>query len=360
MKSRLTFILITLASVSTLPLHAGNVSSLFTELNLNGVVNCDTTLLLPRVSKSKPITVKWGKSQPAHVGISLFSPQMKDMINHEICNFVERLFLELSLFPSTDEAALHLHRHKITLTRNAEIFGKGSFNDIRKSIEEITQPSLFNVSNDKGIFTVTLEYGIFNNIRISFPASRELISGTDKKESDMNVSSILQSPKTAQKTNREIKASELLKYKNGISRLPGKEFMINRLRNDSYYISNSLKPVFSAKAPHESIINLMQGIVDTGIRLEVKHRMYGNFTPDFIIRLNDLFNAFSDGFDIYTGYQELDDGRIQCITIFHNHLYNYLHMLIVSAGKEQYFNPNAVLDADFFSNIPQHYIKNLF
>ncbi len=341
-------------------LYAGNVASLFSELKLNGVISCDTTLMLTHVSKSKPITIEWGNSHPTHIGISLFSPQMKDMINHEICNFVERLFLELSLFPSKEEAALYLRRHKISLTRNNESYGTSSFTDIRKSIEDITQPSLFNVNNIEGIFTVTLEYGVFNNIRVSFPASRELIYGIDKKESDFDVNTRLQSKNKQKKLAKKFRTADLIRYKNGISKLPGNMFMINRLRNDAYYLNKSLTPVFSAKLPQESITNLMQGIVDTDIRLEVKHRMYGNFTPDFIIGLNELFNAFSVGFNIYTGSQELDDGRIQCITIFHNQLYNYLHMLIVSAEKEQYFNSDAVLDADFFSNIPQHYIKNLF
>ncbi len=357
MRNQLFTIILSITIIPTL--YAGNVASLFSELKLNGVISCDTTLMLSRVSASKPVTVEWRNSHPTHIGISLFSPQMKDMVNHEICNFVERLFLELSLFPSNEDAALHLRRHKISLTRNSEGYGTGSFTDIRKSIEEITQPSLFNVNNNNGMFTVTLEYGVFNNIRISFPASRELIYGIDKKESDFEVNTKLQS-KSKQKIAKKFTATDLIQYKNGISKLPGNMFIINRLRSDAYYLNKSLTPVFSAKLPKESITNLMQGIVDTDIRLEVKHRMYGNFTPDFIIGLNDLFNAFSTGFNIYTGSQELDDGRIQCITIFHNHLYNYLHMLIVSANKEQYFNSDAVLDADFFSNIPQHYIKNLF
>lgn len=358
MKSRLSAIIIAVLFIPSI--YAGNVTSLFSELKLNGVVSCDTTLLLSRVSKSKPVTIEWGDSHPSHIGISLFSPQMKDMINHEICNFVERLFLELSLFPSTNEAISYLHRHKISLTRNNETYGNGSFTNIRTSIEEITQPSLFNINNTKGTFTVTLEYGVFNNIRISFPASRELIFGIDKKESDLDVSAKLQTKNKHKKISKKFSTADLVRYKTGISKLPGNMFIINRLRNDAYYLNMSTTPVYSAKLPHESIANLMQGIIDTGIRLEVKHRMYGKFTPDFIIGLNDLFNSFSEGFDIYTGSQVLDDGRIQCITIFHNHLYNYLHMLIVTASKEQYFNSEAVLDADFFSNIPQHYIKKLF
>ena len=115
-KNRIYFVLVQL--IIPIVLCAGNVSELFKYLKLEGVVNCDTMLNMPNIVKGKPIAVEWNDNNPSHIGVSLFSKPVKDMVNHDVCNFVERLFLELSLFPTTNEGVTYLKRKKTEEAKN--------------------------------------------------------------------------------------------------------------------------------------------------------------------------------------------------------------------------------------------------
>jgi hypothetical protein len=50
---------------------------------------------------------------------------------------------------------------------------------------------------------------------------------------------------------------------------------------------------------------------------------------------------------------------INSTVIFHNQQYDYIHLLIITAQKENIFNANGVLSASFRSNIPQHNINSI-
>ena len=343
-----------------LKLSAGNIASLFEELKLDKHVLNDTILFMDKISTKKPIVVECDTETPRHIGISLFSDEMKQMVSRDVCNFIERLMLEISLFPSAKDAAKYLRHHKIKMTHNGVEYSARGFDDISKIIDDISSPSLFNVKHGNGLFQVQFEYGIFNEIFIEFPASRELVVGMDKKESDIAVNKMLMSPTFEPKLFSRIDSSLCEEYNSNILKYPGNIYITEKLHNDKYFDKDTFEPIYTEKFLYESVTNLMQGLVKTDLKLEIKHRMYGNYTPDFIVLLNSVFEAFNDDFELYTGNQVLDDGRLQCMALFRNITYNYCHMLIVTADPKLFFKKGEILSADFFSNIPQHNIKKLF
>jgi hypothetical protein len=350
-----------LVAVFPVAITAGNVSSLFEHLKLQGKVNSDTLIHIQQVGGNKPIVVEWGSHGPVHIGISLFDSTMKEIVNQDACNFVERLFLELLLYPSVKEGVAYLKRKNIELRCNDDVYGSSRFKSIKKLLDDIDgMPSRCNVNQGEGFVTIILEYGLFNHLELKFPSTRELVLGLDKSEADVEINKRLRQGGNTQVKQHKVSASELLEYDDKVMKCPGTIFQINRLRNDSYYYRETLEPVFDVMYLTESINNLMLGLIPTNKKLEITHRKYGDRTPDIVMGFNELFNSFAKDTNVYTGLQTLDDGRIQAITVFYNRKYDYLHMLIVSATRMQYFYDDAILHADFFSNIPQHYIKNLF
>lgn len=339
------------------------ISSLFQSLNLKKDIRGDTLLSFPSILNGKLVSFEF-QNDKSHIGISLFSKETKKMINEPVCNFIERLFLELCLKKNLAETKEYLNRNKIKIKLNGKEYGSGNFISIKKMIEDINQPSIFSLNNRDKTFHAHIEYGVFHSLDIEFPASRELIFGTDKKESDEEVNRLLLSSSHSynKKQMNANSLSSLTKINDTVYLDKGVCFMIDSLRSDGYYqkVGGKYVPLFSKDYPLESVKNLFSGKIDNKVQLSVRHRMYGNYTPDFTIRLNDLLGCFDKDFELYTGIHTLKDGRVQCVTIFHNTVYNYIHMLIVSIHREQLFVEPLVLNADFYSNIPQHYLKSLF
>jgi hypothetical protein len=46
--------------------------------------------------------------------------------------------------------------------------------------------------------------------------------------------------------------------------------------------------------------------------------------------------------------------------ILFNRMFSYMHLLTIKTPVNKLFEENGILEADFYSNIPQHNIKNLF
>ena len=96
-----------------------------------------------------------------------------------------------------------------------------------------------------------------------------------------------------------------------------------------------------------------------GKSLLITHRKYGQFTPEITIPLLNFLKCFADDFITYsyTGYNK--KGNLETIVVFSHKKLNYIHLLKVSLDEKQLFAANPVFKADFYSNIPQQYIKTL-
>lgn len=327
----------------------------------------DTIFKSTYISIKLPVTVLSQNLINPHVGFSLFSKETKNLTNSEICNFIERLFFKLYLLDTKKSEIKYLTDKKIVLKINNIDYSKSSFTKFDVILNGITMPSEFTINNDGNKFYVSFIFDKENLLELIFPTSRELIFGLDKKEFDQEVSSLLSKntdDNNYNKTQSVVDGSLLSKYKNSIYVKKGTMFYSNKLSNDAYYAKekgNIYYPVIDSKFPLESLSNILLGLTTQNPKIHVKHHMYGNFTPDYSIRLNKILNCFNDGFNLYTGAQKLDNNQIQGVLVFHNHIYNYIHMLIVKIEDETAIDniDNIILNANFYSNIPQHNIKNL-
>lgn len=329
--------------------------------------NKDTIFNSSFVSIKLPVSVLFQNRVNPHVGFSLFSNETKNLTNSEICNFIERLFFKLYLLNNKNSEVEYLKTKKIALKIDNTDYSKSSFNKFNAILNGITMPSEFSINNDGKDFFVSFLYGKNSLLELQFPASRELILGLDKKELDQEVSSLLSGNTEDNKSFKLqpiVDTSLLSEYKNGIYIKKGSFFNSTKLSNDAYYIQGDNKiyyPVLDSKFPLLSLSNILLGLTTQNPKLHIKHRMYGNFTPDFTIRLSKILNCFDKDFNLYAGVQKLDNNQIQGVLVFHNYIYNYTHMLIVKISQHDIDNidkiDNIILNADFYSNIPQHNIK---
>lgn len=294
-----------------------------------------------------------------HVGISLFSNETKEMVNRDVCCFVERLFLQLYLAKSAEDVRFFLESKRISLRYNGLEYGQRGFTSLAKVIRSMEMPSGFTLSNNGSELYAAIEFGIADCIEIKFPASRELVTGIDKKEADEHIGTLLQ---LSQGNARPAASRNAIRSGNSLYVRRGTAYVADSLRNDVYFkeTSGDLVPIFSPEYPRESVLNLFQGYISSDVMLNVKHRKYGGYTLDITVPLNNVISCFDDGYSIYAGINRLRNGKWQCVVVFKNTVYSYLHMLIATFSIEEIFGASAIVDADFYSNIPQDNIKSLF
>ena len=339
------------------------VASLLSEKYLIGR---DTMMICPEICENKSVVIQYNeKNQVSHLGISMFSREIKDLLNEPVCNFVERLLLELSLAQGKDEIVAELDHYGISMQRNGIKFGDRNVNSIQAILNEIEDPVHFTISKDDNSYTVAWEYGSQNLFVIQFPLSRELITGANKLEAD-NV--LFDQLKANNCTHPAIRphmisdAAELISNDGTVFVRAGDSFMLGMINENTYYkkAADGYELIFDENFPKESLSNLFHGdFENNALKIQVTHAMYGNYNPEFEMRLNDFICFFKQDFKVYTASYQKAPGVINATVIFQNKTYDYIHLLIISTKQENIFSANGILTASFRSNIPQHNINSI-
>ena len=214
---------------------------------------------------------------------------------------------------------------------------------------------------------VSVGIGSFENhtITLDFPLYRELIDGTDKKEADIELYQQLQQrvSRSYQLQEESVEESVLTRKEKDIYIRQGTVFMIPSLSSDRYYTrsnQNLFVPVFQYEYPVYSMNNLFLTYNHgRDKQLLLTHRQYGHFTPEISLPLLDFLAQFKDDFEPACHTALTAKGELETIVVFFHKTLNYIHLLKVHISPEDLFSSHPVLKADFYSNIPQHYINSL-
>lgn len=324
----------------------------------------DSIFNCPQIIQGKSLTITYNsKHEVKHLGISLFSPETKEMINLPVCNFIERMMLELTLQRSTQDVVSKLQQYSVTLAKNGIKFNQGYFTSLSGTLDAMQNPVKFSLRRDSS-YTAYWKYGEDDVLSMSFPVSRELIFGTDKKESDQITGESFNSSKCDTTFEEVLKVDVSVLQANRNSEIyvrEGQFYLSNKINSNTYYQRSGSKYqlVFNSDFPAESLANLLITKQGKSLALKITHRMYGGFTPEFNIPLSRLSCLFSPGFSTYCILNRSDLGKIQVSAVFRSNDFGYIHLLRIKTTPEQLFTHNGTLTADLYTNIPQHNLKNL-
>jgi hypothetical protein len=332
----------------------------------NSLPIADSIFVCPQIVQGKSLVIHYNaKKEVEHLGISLFSIQTKEMISKPVCNFIERVLLELLLQKSNDAIQNKLREYKIALVRNGSIFGTNQFNSLSRTLGDIQNPSSFGLQRDS-LYKAVWTFGNEEHLKMTFPASRELIFGTDKKESDQLLGELFGTSDCIDLNFKEpiTKQGRLVQIDNTDLYLKkGETFLIPEINSNSYYqrTDSTYKLAFNADYPTESLANLfVTRQIPTKLKLKITHKMYGGFTPQFMIPLERFICIFKEEFSTYSVLHHFGTEEIKLSIVLRNRNYNYCHLLQIKTTKRQIFSENGLLDAEFYTNIPLHNIKSIF
>lgn len=324
----------------------------------------DSIFNCPQIIQKKSLIISYNnKHEIKHLGISLFSPETKEMINLPVCNFIERMILELALQQSAKDVEARLQQSRVSLRKNGVEFNKGYFTSLNYTLDAMQNPIQFSIRKDS-CYAVYWKYENDDVLSMSFPVSRELIFGTDKKESDQITGESFShyDCDTAVQEILTVNASDLqLQDNSDLYVREGSFYLANKINSDTYYqrSGNKYQLVLNSEYPAESLANLLVTKQGKSLVLRITHHMYGGFTPEFSIPLSQFFCLFNTGFSTYCIFNRLDLDRIQVSAVLRNNDFGYIHLLRIKTTSGQLFTDNGILTADFYSNIPQHNLKNL-
>jgi len=340
-----------------------DIASLLPEQYL---IDRDTMMICPDLCESKSLVIQYNaKHQVSHLGISMFSKEIKEILNEPVCNFVERFLLEILL--SADDNAIHslLNHYGVSIQKNGIKFGERNVNSIQAILNEIEDPVYFTLTKDDKAYTAAWEYGSQNLFAIQFPLNRELITGTNKIEADNVLFDQLKDNNCnsiSALTNYMFEDGDLTSNDGSVFVCKGDSFLLGMINENTYYkkTTEGYQLIFDEKYPNESLSNLFLGNFENDkLKIHVTHTMYGNYNPEFEMKLNDFICFFKQDFKVYAASYQKEPGVIHSTVIFENKQYNYIHLLLIRTQNETIFNGNGVLSASFRSNIPQHNIDNL-
>ena len=373
MKSPITYLLL-----AFLCLANGLQAQVFSSKKLTEVgelfpKNClppkDSVFNCSQIIKGKQFVVQYNsKNEVEHLGVSLFSPEMKELINAPVCNFIERLVLELLLQKTTANVNKKLQEYNVTFEEKNSITENAKTLTISTLLTKLQPPVHFLLQQQETTYYVCWQLGNGEQFTLTFPASRELIFGTNKKESDQTLSERLPEnrcniiPEDYTLISKD--ELELIPYSRNIFLRKGIAFTLPDLNADTYFtidFFNCFTPVTNINYPALFLKNLLLlPDLETTLKLNIKHRMYGNFTPEFEIKPSDFICFFQSEFDIYCHVDDRKQDTLKVTVILHNRMFNYMHLLTITTPIFTLFQKNGVLEAEFLSNIPQHNIKSLF
>ena len=340
-----------------------DIASLLPEKYL---IDRDSIMSCPDICVSKPFVIQYNaKRQVSHLGISMFSKEIKEIINEPVCNFVERFLLELLLADDNNEIISLLDHYGILLQKNGRKFGQGNVTSIREILNEIEDPVSFTLSRDDKSYVAAWEYGQQNLFAIQFPLNRELITGSNKLEADNVLFDQLKDTNCnniSPTANFMVDDAALTTKDGTVYICKGDSFLLGMINENKYFkkTAKGYELIFDANYPNESLSNLFFGnFGNNNLKIHVTHAMYGNYNPEFEMRLNDFICFFQNDFKIYVAAYEKERGVINSTVVFQNKQFNFINLLIISTKVDEIFNKNGVLQASFRSNIPQHNINSL-
>ena len=111
----------------------------------------DTIFEIPALIKNKSIIFQFNRRKElTHVGISLFTEETKEMLDRNICNFLERFFLELLLQGDKTGICFKLEEYHVQMWLDGQDYAKKNLWTLANFLQIMEMPVNFSMAHNKG------------------------------------------------------------------------------------------------------------------------------------------------------------------------------------------------------------------
>lgn len=143
----------------------------------------------------------------------------------------------------------------------------------------------------------------------------------------------------------------------------GDSFQIKSLRSDFYVRkeASDYVPINDGRYPLETMVNLLLNrISDNKHNLELRHHQYGGNIQRIVLPMQNIFDILARNMQLYCSVTFIDKHEIRAILVFHQKHINFIHMLELKVKTSKLMEPGSTISGDFYTNIPQENVNNLF
>ena len=271
-----------------------------------------------------------------HIGLYLFTEEMRQLGKSPIFDFLERYFLQLKYPPQVKSMSNMIRDDQFKfLAGNIE------------TVDRLLPTDRFSFSNDNHLYQATWSRDDTTLLSVSFPVEYELISGVNKIEAEDHLVSDVKKTKVVVPSGKPVVKKD--------------HYLAEVFSNRIYPSKGGL--IVSEKHPAESAANMMLSLQTKGdYQIRITQVSYGFKKTVFEVPLKQWI-AFcqSQGCELYFGLEKLfDDSGVECVVMAVNTAENYNHVLTAEIPSDLMESQHGTIEARLYPYVPTHNVFNMF
>lgn len=296
--------------------------------------------------KSHPLNVRINRwKEVEHIGLSLFSPEVKKVQQSPVYDFLERYLLELDIYKGTDHAIrLGFEQVQFEIGNASVALKLDGSEEFRQSGKAFRNYHVEWLKEGKVI------------LAISFDMDYQLLSGCNTVELEKNYLKKIRRYRTENAAPSDFDAAfpnDGEYYIKG-----GSTFMIDGIRNDLYFQKgkDGWTLISSSSKPYQSIANAMLSMQTGGdYDLTFTLDMYGYKEEKDTVKLIDwLGMCAEEGCTPYFGMKSKTDSLYTGTVFMVNETSGFLHMLSVKFPIATLQEGKGNIEGRLFVYVPLH------
>jgi len=286
-----------------------------------------------------------------HVGLTLFSEEIKQISNRPVLEFAERYFLQLYHPAPNSSAALMIHSDGI-------VFSKGKWQDIK----HVNQATPFDLDYHLMRYTLTWKHE-GSTLSFSFPGKYQLICGENLLQAEEHLPNDIRatiSPEDRKFTTHELQPTST----DGHYIKKGTWYYSEMLNASTYYLKkedNTLEPIVDVHFLEESVADIMLcPEAAEPFTFDVTMHRYGYIDTKFNLPIRQWIDyCKQNGCEIYCGIESTTPSGVKATVIAVNKGLNFNHLLTVTVPIAAIESGRGSIKAELNAFIPTHNIINL-
>lgn len=294
--------------------------------------------------KGYHVKIKQENGVTTHIGLNIFNPEFKKMMDPDLLDYLEREML----------------KDIIAGENSSIIFRVGNISDMKR----INPDTPCTVSISSGVVWGDWTLSNGNHILISAPVSYDLIRAASRSEIERDFISMLKNSNSQRNIDIKIDPTVLQPYAETEYILPGPSY-INEYITRHIYLTSDREPIFvwDAKRPLESINNLFicgAGKVNPDVNLTIIKHEYGEKEQIKTDIENLIAVAEAEGCTPYWGVESYENGKVTGSLFLYNSNQGYDHIFKIECRPEEIIAGKGTLNAKAYLYIPSNNVSNLY